>query len=104
MIAKDNGFIEIGFGENAVNGLLYMNEHKRGKNFDIIFLKAMLVDFCSGIEIKIQLNNQKIVNTWYFKRFKEKNMAKSAKNSVETGVPVLKMHLVIAVVVVVDVW
>lgn len=52
MIAKDNGFIEIGLAENAVNGLINMNKHKRGENFDIIFLKAMLVGFCSSKTIK----------------------------------------------------
>lgn len=52
MIREDDGFIEIGLAENAVNGLLHMNKHRQGENFDIIFLKAMLVGFCSGKKIK----------------------------------------------------
>lgn len=52
MIAKDTVFFEIGLAENAVKGLIHMNKHKRGDNSDIVFLKAMLVGFCSSKKIK----------------------------------------------------
>lgn len=54
MAQKGNDFEEIRLPAKAVNGLRKMNEQKRCESFDVAFLKAMLIGFCTLKKIKEQ--------------------------------------------------
>lgn len=47
----ENG-VEIRLPAKAVNGLRKMNELKRSEQFDVAFLQAMLIGFCTLKKIK----------------------------------------------------
>lgn len=52
MAQKGNEFKEIRLPAKAVDGLLMMNEKKRSQKFDVAFLKALLIGFCTLKKIK----------------------------------------------------
>lgn len=52
MLLKPGGFDEIGLSAKAVKGSIKMNTTHRHKPFDSLFLKALLVGFCSMKGIK----------------------------------------------------
>lgn len=54
MFAKENGFEEIALSGMAVEGLVKMNEgNKRDGAFDLRFVKAMLIGFCTIKKVKV---------------------------------------------------
>lgn len=52
MAQNGDQFEEILLPFKAVNGLLRMNEFKRSELFDVAFLKATLIGFCTLQKIK----------------------------------------------------
>lgn len=49
---RDDGFDEIRLPAKAVNGLQKMNELKRSEQFDVAFLQAMFIGFCTLKKVK----------------------------------------------------
>lgn len=43
MIANEDSFEEVWLNSQAVDGLIKMNKKKRDKQFDLVFLKALLI-------------------------------------------------------------
>lgn len=62
MAAKADTFVEMRLPAKVVNGLLLMNEKKPSQEFDVGFLKAMLIGFCSMKTIKQNGCDEAIVN------------------------------------------
>lgn len=52
MVAHGDDFKEIGLSKKAVEGLKNMNKNKRGTQFDALFLKALIIGFCTIRKIK----------------------------------------------------
>lgn len=52
MAEEGDKFVEIRLPAKVVIGLRNMNEHKRSERFDVVFLKAMLIGFCTLKKIK----------------------------------------------------
>lgn len=52
MIANKDSFEEVWLNSQAVDGLIKMNKKKRDKQSDLVFLKALLIGFCTLKAIK----------------------------------------------------
>lgn len=52
MAQKGDEFKEVRLPAKVVNGLLQLNEKRRSKQFDLPFLKALLVGFCTVKKIQ----------------------------------------------------
>lgn len=63
MAPKGDGFKEVRLPAKVVNGLLKMNELKRSDQFDVPFLKAVLIGFCTMKKIQeIGYINEEVFN------------------------------------------
>lgn len=49
---NDNGFIEVWLTAHAAIGLVKMNKKRTGQQYDTVFLKALLIGFCTIKKIK----------------------------------------------------
>lgn len=52
MIGNEDSFEEVQLKSAAVDGLIKMNKKKREKQFDLVYLKALLIGFCTLKTIK----------------------------------------------------
>lgn len=52
MIGNEDSFEEVRLKSTAVDGLIKMNKKKREKQFDLVYLKALLIGFCTLKTIK----------------------------------------------------
>lgn len=60
MVPRGEGFAEIKLPAQAVEGLIKLNRGKRDEQFDLRFMKGMLIGFCTVKKIKEYNGNEDI--------------------------------------------